>query len=202
MPGNHEYASKQAAPYYPYFGERAAPANGYYSFDLGSWHVVALNRNIDTARGSEQERWLRKNVQKTASPCILAFMHQSYPSSGWHGRTESLTPLVEDLYYYGVSIVITGHDDHDERFPAAPNGRADNAHGMRFFVVGTGGAELHSTIFRAPQSEAAQSGVCGLLGLNLYEKGYDWEFLPAQTTNFRDAGSGRCSTRATATAQG
>jgi acid phosphatase type 7 len=203
VPGNHEYASKHAAPYYRYFGERAAPPNGYYSFDLGSWHVVALNSNIGTARGSDQERWLRDDLQKTASRCILAFMHHSYLSSGWHGRTESLTALVEDFHHYGVSIVITGHDHHYERFtPTAPNDRADGAYGVRFFVVGTGGAELHSIIFRAPGSEAAQFGVWGLLGLNLHESGYDWEFLPAQATDFRDAGSGRCSTRAAAVDHG
>jgi hypothetical protein len=197
VPGNHEYASAQAAPYYRYFGKRAAGPNGYYSFDVAGWHIVALNSNIDTAIGSEEERWLRSDLQKTPSPCILAFMHHSYRSSGWHGRTETLTPLVQDLYRYGASIVITGHDHHYERFaPLDPEGHRDADHGVTFFVVGTGGAELHSTMFRSSGSESVESNFWGVLGLHLRDNGYDWEFIPAQPTDFSDAGSSDCSTRA------
>ncbi len=196
VPGNHEYRSDHAAPYFRYFGEAAARPGGYYSFDVNGWHIVALNSSIDTAHGSVQERWLSADLRKATAPCVLVFMHYSYFSSGWHGRVAKLTPLVEDMYRYGVSVVLTGHDHHYERFaPVSMGGDRDDRHGIRFFVVGTGGARPYPTIWRPATSETARSGVWGVLGLNLRPGGYDWEFLPAEETDFRDAGSDRCPAR-------
>ena len=53
--GNHEYDSPSASPYYEYFGFNAGPPGiGYYSYNLGNWHVIALNSNLPVARSSAQ----------------------------------------------------------------------------------------------------------------------------------------------------
>jgi hypothetical protein len=44
-PGNHEFHSRGATPYFDYFGTAAGdPGNGYYSYNLAAWHVVVLGR--------------------------------------------------------------------------------------------------------------------------------------------------------------
>jgi hypothetical protein len=197
VPGNHEYASPGAAPYFRYFGAAAAPPGGYYSFDIGTWHIVALNSNIEAAPGSPQERWLADDLQQVpADRCILAFFHHTYMTSGYHGRTRALSALVADLYRNGVSMVVTGHDHHYERFAALDrDGTLDKAHGARWFVAGTGGARLYPVPLRVAGSEAA-AAVWGVLGLELRDGGYAWEFVPAEPGAFRDAGSDRCVARA------
>src|SRR5207249_3815567 len=63
-PGNHEYKSGNADGYFKYFGAAAGdPARGYYSYDLGTWHIVVLNTNdhcqqVACDKGSAQEEWL------------------------------------------------------------------------------------------------------------------------------------------------
>jgi hypothetical protein len=192
VPGNHDYATAGAAAYFRYFGGQAAPPGGYYSFEAGSWHVVALNSNIDARAGSPQERWLAEDLGSVpAGRCILAFFHHTYVTSGYHGRTAALGALVADLYRFGVSIVLTGHDHHYERFAAVDVDGAPDRRGARWFVVGTGGATLYPAPLRIPGSEVA-AAQWGVLGLDLREGGYAWEFVPVEGGDFHDRGNDRC----------
>jgi hypothetical protein len=199
VPGKHEHRTDNARPYFAHWDERAgSPGEGCYSFDSGpAWRVVALNSSIDTSPGSAQVRWLREDLARSPARCKLAIFHHTVFTSGYHGRTISLDPLVRALYDGGVSVAITGHDHHYERFaPMGFLGRVDPERGIRFFVVGTGGARRYATIFDAEGSEVASSGAWGVLRLVLREGGYEWRFLPADGGSFRDAGAGTCLPKA------
>ena len=196
-PGNHEYRSPDAAPYFAYWGERAGePGKGYHSFDLGAWHIVALNSNVDARKGSAQERWLRADLAKTKARCILAYWHFAVFSSGKHGGLPDMLPLYTALYEAGASVVLSGHDHNYERFaPQNPRGRLDPERGIRSFVVGTGGAPLRPGQEAAPNSEVFHARSWGVLRLELYEKGYTWAFIPGYEEGFTDSGSSQCVRR-------
>jgi calcineurin-like phosphoesterase family protein len=194
-PGNHEYNSPDARPYYAYFGENAGePGRGYYSYDLGEWHLVALNSNLAADAETAQERWLREDLTTHPTRCTLAYWHHPLFSSGaGHGGDSRLRPLWQILAEFRADIVINGHEHNYERFaPQTPDGQLDEAHGMREFVVGTGGAILGW--FGAPQahSEVRKSGTWGVLKLTLHPTSYDWEFIPVAGDSFHDSGSAAC----------
>lgn len=197
VPGNHEYVKDAAKGYFEYWKERAMPAGkSYYSFDLGAWHVVALDSNLIADANADQERWLRTDLAESKSRCVLGFWHHTTFSSGWHGQTPETLPLFRAMYDAGATILITGHDHHYERFaPQNPDGKADNGRGIRVFVAGTGGAKLHNIAFRKPNSETYSADIWGILKLTLRPDSYDWEFMPAAQTEFRDAGHGTCVDR-------
>ena len=193
--GNHEYYVRGAAPYFAYFGEAAGPAGkGYYSFDVGGWHVVSLNSNIDARAGSPQERWLRTDLAAHPVRCTLAFWHAArFSSGGKHGSTAAVGPLWRALYEADADVIVEAHDHLYERIaPLAPDGRVDAARGMRSFIVGTGGGGEHHVfgpILAA--SEARYNDGPGLLKLTLSGDGYAWEFIAAPGV-VRDRGAGNC----------
>ena len=149
-PGNHEYLTGGASPYYAYFGDRAgAPGTGYYSYDIGAWHVVVLNseiivnRGFSTAERAAQEDWLRKDLAAKSKLCTLAYWHHPRFSSGWHGSDARLDPVWQILYAANVDLVLNGHDHDYERFaPQTPAGLPDTLRGIPQIVAGTGGEEL------------------------------------------------------------
>jgi 3',5'-cyclic AMP phosphodiesterase CpdA len=189
--GNHEYGTGVADAYFTYFGPRAGPpGRGWYSYELGRWHVVVLNSNCDfapgggCAAGSEQEQWLRADLAAHASAkCTLAYWHHPRHSSGLHGDTPAVDPLYRALIAGRVDVLLQGHDHDYERF--APRS------GLREWVVGTGGATNYPIAGAEKGSEARWSGH-GLLALTLRPKGYEWRFLATAGGAFRDAGTGRC----------
>ena len=194
--GNHEYYRGGGEGYFVYFGSRAGdPSKGYYSFNLGDWHLISLNSNCDiTACGaqSEQATWLREDLAAHPTRCTLVFWHHPRFSSGEHGNTKELSDLYQILYEGGVEIVLSGHDHHYERFvPLAPNGRFDGSRGVVQFVVGTGGRSLRST-FPSFTSKKRFSGTFGVLKLELLPDSYTWEFVPTGKTRFTDEGSAVC----------
>jgi len=193
-PGNHEYETDGAAPYYQYFGANAGPAGrGYYSFNHGAWHIVSLNSNIDVSAGSPQETWLRQDLAANPSRCILAFWHHPLFSSGFHGNTPEMAPLWRALEEFGAEIVISGHDHHYERFaPQSADGTA-NPRGIRQFVVGGGGASLFPALFFTANSETRFDAGYGVLRLTLAESRYEWRFVPVTAGSFSDSGSRDCS---------
>ncbi len=194
-PGNHEYNTSGAAPYYVYFGESAGePGKGYYSYDVGSWHVVALNSNITAEDGSEQEKWLWEDLKASKAACTIAYWHHPAFSSGEHGSDPKMLDVWRTLYHYRADVVLNGHDHSYERFaPQDPNGKADPKRGIRQFVVGTGGANLRGFEEETvTNSEVRNSDTWGVLKLTLREDSYDWEFVPVEGKTFRDAGTGRC----------
>src|SRR5207249_469596 len=155
VPGNHDYITTNASGYFNYFGAAAgASGKGYYSYDLGDWHVVALNSNITMNVGSPQEVWLRADLAKSTKRCTLAYLHHPLFSSGNEGAHIETQPLWVDLYNAGAELVIVGHDHDYERFaPQSPTGVADSIRGIREIVAGPGGggpAGVHAT---APDAE-------------------------------------------------
>lgn len=192
-PGNHEYVTDQAAPYFAYFGEAAGPAGrGYYSFDAGTWHIVSLNSNIDMSAGSPQETWLREDLAKSGARCTLAFWHHPLFSSGFHGSNPSVAPLWRALEDAGAEIVIGGHDHHYERFAPQSAVGTPKASGLRQFVTGNGGRSLYPALFGSANSERRFDEGHGVLRLTLGEGRYEWRFVPVTPGQFTDSGSGTC----------
>ena len=199
-PGNHEYLSDRAAPYFRYWGSLAGePGRGFYSLDIGTWHIVAVNSNVSAQVGSVQDRWLRNDLAATKARCILAFSHHPVFSSAQRGPKpkRAALALYRTLYEFGASVVLAGHDHDYERFaPLDPEGRLDLKHGIRTFVVGTGGASLARRIKSLhARSEAFNDVSWGVLKLNLYEGGYTWQFVPVDGQTFQDNGSASCVAR-------
>jgi len=193
-PGNHEYQTSGAAGYFAYFGDRAGPAGrGYYSFDVGSWHLISLNSEISMAAGSPQLTWLQADLAASSQRCTLAYWHKPLFSSGPHGNDSSVKPLWDVLYAADADVVLAGHDHDYERFaPQTPSGSADATRGIREFVVGTGGKEHYSISSTKPNSQVHNTDTFGVLRLTLHPDGYDWKFLPEAGKTFTDSGTGSC----------
>jgi acid phosphatase type 7 len=216
--GNHEYltapgtagcdpASTTAAKgYFDYWnginvasGPAGDRAKGYYSYDVGAWHLIALNSNCakvgGCSAGSAQETWLRNDLAAHPSACTLAYWHHPRFSSGEHGNNPAVGPLWNALYQAGADVVLNGHDHDYERFaPQTPGAVADTALGIREFVVGTGGKSHYAftaTVVQ-PNSEARNAATYGILKLTLHAQSYDWQFVPEAGGSFTDAGSGLC----------
>jgi hypothetical protein len=191
--GNHEYHTARGAPYFAYFCGAGRPFEGWYSYDAGTWHVVVLNSNCDEvgcAAGSEQERWLRRDLAAHPTPCTLAYFH--HPRFSSLGQAMAVRPFWQALYEAGADLVLSGHAHNYQRYaPQDANGALDEARGIRQFVVGTGGAELGGVGPRQNNTEAAAS-VHGVLKLTLHAGRYEWEFLPVEGASFTDRGGGPC----------
>src|SRR5207302_2093847 len=194
VPGNHDYLTAGAAGYFNYFGSLAGQSGkGYYSYDLGTWHVVALNSNIAMNVGSAQEVWLKADLAKSTKQCTVAYWHHPLFSSGNEGAHPETQPLFQDLYDAGAEVVVVGHDHDYERFaPQSPNGVADSLHGIREFVAGTGGGGLFAAHTPVANSEVLNDNTIGVLKLTLRTSGYTWKFLPIPGKTFTDEGSGSC----------
>jgi acid phosphatase type 7 len=200
VPGNHEYHSGAASGYTRYFGAQAGdPAKEYYSFDLGAWHIIALNSECEDVGGcddsSPEGQWLRRDLAQHPAKCTLAYFHKPLFSSGKaHGNDSEMKPIWDALYAVNADVVINGHDHDYERFsPQDPDGKADSQRGIREFVVGTGGKNSHRTFAKTkPNSEIKQADTFGVLKLTLHASSYDWEFVPEAGKTFRDSGSGLC----------
>lgn len=196
--GNHEYRTTGAAGYFGYFGDVAGePGKGYYSYDVGDWHLVALNSNCTEVggcgAGSAQERWLRADLAAHPRACTLAYWHHPTFSSGKHGNNRSTVPLYQALQHAGAEVVLAGHDHSYERFGRqTAAGVADPARGLRSFVVGTGGKNHYAFEGVKPNSEFRDGTSHGVLKLTLRPDGYDWQFVQAGTRTVRDAGSDSC----------
>jgi hypothetical protein len=193
-PGNHDYHSSGAGPYFDYFGANAGPAGrGYYSYDLGDWHIISLNSNVSMSAGSAQEQWLRADLAANTKDCILAYWHHPRFSSGTHGSSTSSQPLWQALYEAGAEIVVVGHDHNYQRFaPQTPSGQADPSRGIRQFVAGMGGAGLYQFSTPIANTEAYNTNTYGVLKLTLGPGTYAWEFVPVAGGTYRDSGTGTC----------
>jgi len=196
--GNHDYLSHNAAPYFAYFGAAAgSPQKGYYSYDLGAWHIVVLNSNCSQVggckAGSPQEQWLKADLAAHPAKCSLAVWHHARFSSGQQGNYVSMQDIWQTLYNVGTELVINGHDHVYERFaPQDPTGKADPVRGIREFIVGTGGASHNPFLRPIPNSDVRIPGVFGVLKLSLRPESYSWEFVPEAGKTQTDAGSADC----------
>ena len=201
-PGNHEYQTAGGAGYFQYFGSAAGTqGQGYYSYNLGEWHIIVLNSNsncstISCAAGSAQEQWLRADLAAHRNyACTLAYWHHPRFNSGaQHGNNTNVTALWNALYEHNADVILNGHEHVYERFaPQTPNGLLDNARGIRQFTIGSGGNGHYA--FEAtpePNSEARDNTAYGVLKLTLRTGGYDWQFVSAAGSSYADSGSGTC----------
>jgi hypothetical protein len=198
VPGNHEYETAGAAPYFSYFGARAGtPGQGWYAYDVGTWRVYSLNSNCSAVggcgAGSPQESWLRADLAANPRTCVAAIWHHPLFSSGEHGNDSATRGLWNALYDAGADVVINGHDHDYERFaPQRPDGAADSAKGIREFVVGTGGVGLRRFVTTRANSQVRKSTVLGVLRLELKTSSYTWRFMPVAGSSWTDTGSTAC----------
>ena len=185
-PGNHEYYTSGADPYYQYFGKAAGPpGKGYYSYDIGEWHAVVLNTEIvvsssfDQRARKEQQDWLEADLKASTKECTVAYWHHPRFSSGSHGSDVKLAPIWQILHQRGVDLVLSGHDHHYERFgPMNAEGVLDTLYGIPSFVIGTGGAELRGMRLPLAQNSLRRvEGHYGILLLTLGAKEYRSAFI-------------------------
>ena len=205
--GNHEFltsggtgcttANQGGAGYYSYFGTAAgSPGQGYYSYDVGAWHLIALNSNCGEAGGcsatTPQGRWLENDLATHTNYCTLAYWHIPLYSSGGRANNNSKS-FWTALYNHDADLVIGAHDHTYERFaPQDPNGNLNPARGMREFIVGSGGANHTSFTTIFPNSEIRNSDTFGVLKLTLHPTSYDWQFAPVPGKTFTDSGTQAC----------
>ena len=196
-PGNHEYGSPGAAPYFAYFGTNAGPSGlGYYMYRKGTWQVFSLNSNTESGDRRAQIDWLTRELESPAtSACTVVYFHHPLFSSGSHGVVPA-PPVVADfwktLHTAGADVIISAHEHFYEHFaPQAPEGAPDPQFGIRQFIVGTGGAPLTQAVRRVANSEVVLS-TFGVLRLTLDAQSYRWEFLSSEGGAVLDAGTGTC----------
>jgi len=195
--GNHEYATANASGYFNYFGAAAGdPAKGYYSYDLGTWHVVALNTNctkVSCSAGSAQEQWLRQDLAAHPGACTLAYFHHPrFSSGGEHGNNSAVSPLWKALVDNGVELALAGHDHNYERFAPQNDNAVATPSGVAQFVVGTGGTALRALGSIKANSEARNATVHGLLKLTLSSGSYSYAFVPIAGKAYSDSGTASC----------
>ncbi|MDP9239925.1 MAG: metallophosphoesterase, partial [Actinomycetota bacterium] len=208
-PGNHEYYTDfSAAGYYSYFGGAASPqepactanCKGYYSYDVGNWHIVALNTNDNNCQyvgcqaGSAQITWLQADLATNTKPCIAAYFHHPRWSSGTHhGSNAAMGTIWSTLYSAGTDVVLNGHEHNYERFAKQDPAGAARSDGIREFVVGTGGNGLYGFGTPKANSQVRNGNSKGVLKLTLHANSYDWQFQPAAGYTFTDSGNDTCN---------
>jgi len=197
-PGNHEYGTGNASGYFSYWGAVAGnPAQGWYSYDLGKWHVVSLNSNCSyvggCAAGSPQEAWLRADLAAHTARCTVAYWHHPRFSGGQVTNEDDMQPLWQALYDANADLVLSGHAHNYQRFaPQNALGVADSARGLREFVVGTGGHHQLHPVAAITNTEITNASTWGVLELTLWPNRYDWHFRPVTGQTFTDSGSQAC----------
>lgn len=193
VPGNHEYDAASASPFYDYFSAAAGPdRRGYYSFRAASWLILMLNSNIPMARSSAQFDWVTNELKAQRARCTLAVWHHPFATSGPNGPNNFVRDMWQLLVDYDADVILNGHDHLYERFaPFDRDYRLDLEHGMRQFIVGTGGGSLYRPAARAPNSEIVLSRF-GVLKLTLEPGFYEWDFIDATTRTSADRGQGQC----------
>ena len=187
-PGNHEYHSGGSG-YYNYFGSLAGEAGkGYYSFDLGSWHVVSLNSASVT---QTQVDWLKQDLAAHADDCTLAYWHHPRWNTGTKGNNSTVAPLWNELYDAGADVLLAGHDHNYQRHASRDKaGAIDAAYGVRQFTVGTGGAGFYD--INPSDTETFNDTTQGVIKLTLHDGSYGWRFVPVAGGTYTDTGSGQC----------
>jgi hypothetical protein len=197
--GNHEFHTQGATYYFSYFGGAAGdPKTGYYSYELGTWHIVVLNSECTEVggcnAGSPQEKWLRADLTAHPVACTLAYFHKPlFSSGGTHGDDPEMVPIWRALYDANADLIVGGHDHDYERFaPQTPLATPDPERGIREFVAGTGGKGHRPFGPPHANSEVRNADTFGVLKLTLQAGTYDWQFVPEAGKTFTDSGSGRC----------
>lgn len=199
-PGNHDYLTAGASGYFDYFngvGAQTGPAGdrsrGYYSFDLGEWHFIALNTMSSGVVSTAQLDWLEQDLAANTKPCTAAFFHHPLLSRGVYGGSASVKPVYDRLYAAKADLVLVGHDHNYQRYARMSPALVAASDGLRQVIVGTGGRDLYKLNGTHPLLESAQDHTWGVLKLTLTATGYDGEFLPVTGKNWGDSFSGTCN---------
>jgi acid phosphatase type 7 len=196
--GNHDYHTAGAKPYFNYFRWRAGRPRGYYSYDRGAWHIVALNSNCEEVGGcdrrSAQGRWLRKDLADHPARCTLAYFHHPLHASGRGEDRPQVKPFWHILYNHHADVILSGHAHRYERFARiSPSGERSSARGIRQFIVGTGGTRVEPQHGPdEPRVQAKKVGAPGVLKLDLGSGFYHWRFVPVAGRHYTDSGRARC----------
>lgn len=204
--GNHEYNAGNATPSFDYFGDAAwgnSRPRGYYSFELGEWHIVVLNDNsafVPISATSAQAKWLQADLSSNRKNCVLAIWHQPLFYSEYPGKKAgyllSRKRLWATLYSARADLVLNGHRHIYERYALQdPDGHLTSS-GLREIIAGTGGAESwpNPTVLGA-NVEVVNGGApdgFGVLKLTLSNSSYVWEFIPVGGNTFTDQGTTAC----------
>jgi hypothetical protein len=201
VPGNHEYGTSGAGGYFGYFGSRAGtPGQGWYSYDLGAWHLLALNSECNhlsgspCASGGAQETFVRADLAAHPNACTLAYFHEPVFSSGTVApdNAAAMMPIWRDLYAARVDLVLNGHKHNYQRANLlGPTGAVDSR-GIRLIIVGTGGVDLSGSAALRPGFQVFDNKTFGVLRVALHPGSYDWQFVPEPGKTFRDAGTDVC----------
>jgi len=207
IPGDADYATSggtdcpttPAAGYYSYFGSRAGdPSKGYYSYNLGSWHIIALNTAqcpTDSSTcdpGSPQDLWLQQDLAANTASCTLAYYQNPRFVSTTTGGDTTYQQIWQDLYAGGVDAVMNGDAHWYERFkPLNSAGTSNATFGIREFIVGTGGQGLDDPGPQAATSEVVNNTTHGVMRMTLKSGSFGWQFVPDEGT-FTDSGTATC----------
>jgi hypothetical protein len=196
VPGNHDYMTAGAAPYYAFYGASAGtPGKGWYSYNLANnWHVISLNALCSEVGGcgvgSPQEVFLKADLAANSGKHIIAIWHiPSFSSGGAHGNNTAYRAWWDDLYAAHADLVLDGHDHNYERFALQSPSAVADPNGIREFVVGTGGAGQRAMGTIRANSQVRSSGTFGVLKLTLHAHSYDWQFIPVAGKTFTDSGT-------------
>jgi 3',5'-cyclic AMP phosphodiesterase CpdA len=197
-PGNHDYLTNNGQAYYDFFGDAAGPkGKGYYSYELGTWHIIALNSTVDASGRSDQMKWLKDDLAAHHTACMLAYWHIPVFSSGPHGQDLREAARMLDvwhvLYQYGVDVVVNGHDHDYERFALQDFDGKPDPKGIREFVVGTGGGGLYEFKRPKPNSEVRNNRSYGVIKFTLRATDYSWDYVPGAGEQFHDSGTAACT---------
>jgi acid phosphatase type 7 len=198
VPGNHDYNTSNATGYYGYFGAKAGdPSKGYYSYNLGAWHIVVVNSNCAAIggceTGSSQEKWLRSDLKASSNTCqIVMWHHPRFSSGAEHGNADFMQDIWKAASENNVELILNGHEHTYERFtPMNAVGEADPG-GTTEILVGSGGISHYHLGIKKPNSQTFNADTYGVLKLELAASSYKFEFLPEPGKTFTDAGSGMC----------
>ncbi len=203
--GNHEYQTAAARGYFDYFagaGRNSSEVTGtrgegWYSYNVGTWHIIALNSNCTFVGGcganSRQLTWLRKDLQANRNNCTLAYWHHTRFGSGQSSDDRTYVPFWEVLYELNADVVLAGHEHSYERFaPQGPMGQLDRTRGIREFVVGTRGHSFQPQGDPLNNSEIRNNSTFGVLRLRLRPTSYEWKFEGIPGSTFTDSGGDTC----------
>jgi acid phosphatase type 7 len=203
--------------------------DGWYSYNLGGWHLISLNIECETQPGgcsdtgtwfAAELAWLKKDLEENRTPCTLAYWHQpTFSAANSIAVPEGPTAVAfwQLLYQYGADLVLNGHDHLYARYrPLDPSGNYDPRKGIREFIVGTGGETLDAVVttntttadptgnknFNAENLEAATGEFWGVMGLTLEPNGYRWDFESALKDPAQTTGPASYSDKGVGTCHG
>ena len=199
-PGNHDYESEPALPFYSLYFPHARPQGvTYYSYEWGAWHIVALDSEL---MGSEEDlkqrrlaqmTWLESDLRQHANAkCVMAYFHRPPFSSGRFASPRS-APLFRKLYKYGADLIATGHEHFFAALPALnPDGVVDKSYGIPVLIAGTGGAVFFPKPRTPRYGEDVIVETLGILRVTLRPGSYEWGFVPVNPTHAAPSGRGTC----------